>query len=152
MSISQLEYCKTHDGYWLGKRRSKETIAKWRAGYIRHCKIHGNPMQGKRHTEEVKQSLREQALAWHKTHENPFRGRRHSENTKEQMSINSGQAKSYPAFYNTKTDVYIPAGYNLRRTCQKHELIYGRMLNLKNGAVEQTRDGWRVDTCGTFIT
>lgn len=59
---------------------------------------------------------------------------------------NGSGAKPHPAFFNTKTKEYVPAGRNLTKVCQGNNLGYGKFQRLKSGATKQTRDGWRLAT------
>lgn len=54
--------------------------------------------------------------------------------------------KPYPAFYNPLTKEYIPAGWNLTKTCREYDLSYYAMSSLKNGHTQQSLDGWRLAT------
>jgi len=149
----RLKYYETHDGPMKGKRHTKETRQKQSKTKKEYFETHDQwnkgmygeetPFFGEHHTEATKQVLRDKQKEWHETHENSFKGEHHNKNSKEQMSLNSGQARPYPAFYNEITKEHISPGHNLRRMCREHGLIYRKMLNLKNGNIEQTGDGWR---------
>jgi len=50
-------------------------------------------------------------------------------------------AKPYPAFYNAETGEIIPAGINLVRMCQEHELTHYGMWAVKMGR-QKSSQGW----------
>lgn len=107
---------------------------------------------GKKRSEEHKAKT-SKTLMGHKVSEETLAkmlaaniGRKHSKETKEKMSLNSGIASEYPAFYNVKTEEHIPTGRNFMRLCKKYNFNYSTMSSLKDGYTKQTRDGWRLAT------
>ncbi len=105
-------------GYWKGKQRSEET--KVRMSKARMGREPWN--KGKPRTEVVKAKLREASKG------------------------NENKAEPYPAFYNSKTGIFIPEGKNLRKMCRDCGLHYQNVWNLKRLFVKQSRDGWRLAT------
>ena len=69
-------------------------------------------------------------------------GKRLSEETK--TKIVKKIAKPYPAFYNTKTKEFIPAGCNLAKMCRESDLHYENFRGLIIGKMKQSMDGWRL--------
>ena len=100
----------------LGKIISRRWSQERRAEQSRRISGGANPMYGKKHTEEWK--------------------RNHAET----------MARPYPAFYNDKTNEFIPAGVNFYELCQILKVSYYAMYDLKRGSTKQTRDGWRLAT------
>lgn len=110
-----------------GKRHSKESKFKMSLAKMGE----NNPNYGKRFTEEHRARISRSNT-----------GKRHSEESKVKMG--KAKAKSYPAFYNVKTEGYIPAGRNLKAMCKERDLIYLRFFRLKSGATAQSYDGWKL--------
>ncbi len=79
---------------------------------------------------------------------NPIYGTHRTEKTKAKLSKaskgNEYSAKSYPAFYNIKTNEFIPAGSNLKKMCMKQSLNYTVMFNVKTGLTKRSHNGWRL--------
>lgn len=112
-----------------------------------------NPFYGKTHTEETKARQRKA-----KSGENhPGYGKPRSKETRAKISgaligrrLSEEHciklAKPYPAFSNSETGQFIPAGINLRRMCRGLDLSHGIMWNLKRDKSKKNRDGWRLAT------
>lgn len=132
-----------------------------------------NAFYGKCHTEEAKRKNREAHLGKSSSRHGkvgywrgkvgPFRGKNHTIETKAKLSkaqkgkkhskeakakIGKAAARIHLAFYNVKTGVLIPAGYNLARLCRDQGLSYSSFSNLKLGVTVQSYDGWRLATKG----
>ena len=93
-------------------------------------------------TEEFKTKMREIARG----ENNGMYGKHHSKETRAKLSKTS--AKPYPAFFNIKTDDYIPAGINLLATCRiridsPYQVLCGLIRSNTN---KKTRSGWRLAT------
>ena len=52
--------------------------------------------------------------------------------------------RSYPAFFNVKTNEFILAGSNLKGLCNEQNLVYENMRMVARGQTEQTKDGWKL--------
>lgn len=57
--------------------------------------------------------------------------------------ISKTSARPYPAFFNEKTEEFIPAGRNLRVVCEERSLSYYNMWNVKTILNRVTMTGWR---------
>lgn len=82
-------------------------------------------------------------------------GQKHSKETRAKMSrAHKGReitwadkiAKSYPAFYNIKTDEIIPPGRNFAEMCRGRGFNHDKFYAIKSAANRQTKDGWRLAT------
>ncbi len=120
-----------------GRKVTKETRAKQSKATKKYYETHDGYWKGKSRSEETKAKIS-------RANSNP------SDETRRKMSEtslgNENRAKSYPAFYNAKTDKFIPTGINLEKICREQGLSYGIMWNLKRGKSKQTLDGWRLAT------
>ena len=109
-----------------------------------------NPMYGKHQSQEarVKTSnalLGEKCPLYGKTGEDhPRYGTQHTKETL--IKMGEAHAKPYPAFFNTQTGEYIPAGENLWELCKRKDFKYSRMWDVKATNTKQTRDGWKLAT------
>ena len=99
-----------------------------------------NPMYGKKRPEHSKQMTGEGNPRYGKPAWN--RGKQRSKECKQK--IGNSVAKLYPAFYNVKTNEFIPAGENLLMMCRNHGLCQATMWRLKEGITQQTKDDWRL--------
>lgn len=109
-------------------------------------KVAKNPMIGHAHSKEFKKYLSN----INSGEGNPNYGRVWSKQVRKRMSISAknrkpriwtkearknlgnAMAKEYPAFINRVTGEIIPSGNNLRKLCQKKNLNYPRMIDVKN--------------------
>lgn len=128
-----------------------------------------NPFWGKCHTAEARRRISEATtgrIAWNKGKPSPLRGVSLPDHVRRKISlgrkgipawnkgkrlseehrnnISKARGKEYPAFCNTETGDYIPAGVNLARICREAELHFGPMNSLARGLSKQTKDGWRL--------
>ena len=64
--------------------------------------------------------------------------------------IGDANASQYPAFYNTKTKQFIPAGRNLSKLFREHGLTYYAAQQLMTGRIKHTKNGWYLLAAGTI--
>lgn len=131
------EWYRTHDNPFKGKCHMSKTRAKMSESH----KGENNPrgMLGKRHTKESKmkmsRALSGRNITW---------GDKISKANQEALKGNTNGAKSYPAFYNEKTNEFILAGRNLASLCEEQDLSYSTFTNLKLGITNRAPTGWRL--------
>ena len=123
-----------------GEKRSQE----YRDNLSKMNYAEGNPFYGECHTEETKQKMSEIRKGWYRTHKHPRKGEHTTEKTRRKLSV--AMAKPYPAFYNEKTNEYIPPGRNLSKICREHGLRQDVMWLVSKGITYQTKAGWRLAT------
>jgi len=137
MRQTKQDYFKLHPGHNKGKKYSQKACNKMSAGRL-----------GMTFTQEHKDNIRK---SW-----TPERKKKSSDEWKtwwtserrkkrsEDYSDGNPNVKSYPAFYNTKTNVFVPAGKNLKKLCNEQNLVYENMRMVARGQTEQTKDGWKL--------
>jgi len=162
--VANVRYNATHEVHWpesrdrtawnkgkkcpqisealMGHEVTEEARTKQSKASKEWHETHDNPMLGKHHTKEAKQIQSEKRKEWHRVNEHPrpSLGKHPTKETRDKIGIAS--AKPYPAFYNIKTEEFIPAGLNLFKLCQERGLSYDAMSYLKHNIHKQSKEGW----------
>jgi len=128
-----LEYYKTHDNAYKGKKLPEEHRINAITGLLKYYEMHDGPMKGKHQSDETKAKIGRASL-----------GREVSEETR--AILREAGSKLYPAFFNIKTEQFIPTGKNLKQMCTERQLSYGKMYAMMSRTTSQTRDGWHLAT------
>lgn len=123
-NLGQSERMSGKNNFWYGKKRPEQS---------KRVSGDGNPMYGSHRSGK----------------DNPMFGKHHAEEAK--AAVGRGNAKSYPAFYNTKTGGFIPAGRNLSRLSRERGISLIVLENLKLGTTKQAKDGWKLATKGERV-
>jgi len=146
--MSRTNSGKNHPMY--GKHHSKESKQKnSKSNSGKNSWLYGkfgkdHPSYGNQHSKESR--ARQSKIMSGKN--NPMYGKHHTKKTKAKQSKsskgNKSAVKSYPAFYNIRTGEFVPAGQNLKKMCNEHNLNSTIMFNIKTRLTKRSHNGWEL--------